>query len=231
MIKLQLLIIGILILAVQAFAQPVFDLSIDNNWINLSVEKYETHCFARYTIDFSIQNNNINIILKDTAEQKCKQKCNIAMEFDIYQVPTGNYNLYVYLDESNLLSNKENRKLLYKKDLKITSNFAKSPLSYNFRHTICNANIEEKSNTGIEVYPNPSNSKLTVKFGLKSKADVSFKILNFLGKEVLNYEKKGLSQGSQVLNIESDNLQPGMYIGKLNASNGQVYSFKILWSK
>lgn len=231
MFKLYILIIGFLMMAVHIFAQPVYDLSIDNNWINLSVDRFETHCMARYSIEFSIQNSNINIVLKDTSEQKCKQKCTIAMEFDVYQVPTGNYNLYIYLDEGNLLNNKDNRKLLYKKDLKISSNFAKSPLSYNFRHTICNSGNDEKTNSGIEVFPNPSSSKITIKFDLKSKADVNFIILNFLGKEVLNYDKKGLSQGTQVLNIESENLQPGMYIGKLSASNGQVYSIKIVWSK
>lgn len=218
-------------LALPIFAQPQYDISIDNNWVNISIEKFETHCLAEYFIDFSIQNNSINVILKDTSIQKCKTKCNIEMEIDIYQVPPGNYALHIYLDESGLLSNKENRKLIHKKDIKITSNFVKSPLSFNFRHTKCNNGTEQQTGNNIEVFPNPGNSKLTIKFDLKSKSDVNFKVLNFLGKEVINYDKKGMNQGTQIINLESENLQPGMYIGKLTASNGQVYSVKILWSR
>jgi len=218
-------------MAATLIAEPQFDISIDNNWVNISIDKYETHCLSKYNIDFSIQNNTINIFLNDTSEQRCKSKCNIEMEIDVYQIPQGTYVLNIFAEENSLLNSKENRKLLYKKEIKITSSYAKSPLSYNFRHTSCNSSNEVQSINGLEIYPNPGNSKLTIKFDLKSKADVNFKILNFLGKEVLNYDKKGMSQGIQTINLESDNLQPGMYIGKFTASNGQVYSVKILWSK
>lgn len=213
------------------FAEPEVDISIDNNWVNVSIQKFETHCFANYYIDFSIQNNTINVVLKDTSLQNCKTKCDIEMELDIYQVPQGNYVLNIFSENNNLLESPDNRKLINKKEIKITSNYAKSPLSYNFRHTICNQGNEAEKTNGLEIYPNPSNSKLTIKFDLKSKADVNFKVLNFLGKEVLNYDKKGMSKGTQLISIESDNLQPGMYIGKFTGSNGQVYSVKILWSK
>lgn len=230
MFRFYLIIFSFLLLAAEIFAQPNYDISIDNNWVNISVDKFETHCLAEYSIDFSIQSNIINIVLNDTSDQKCKSKCNIEMEIDIYQIPQGNYTLNIFTEDNNLLNSRDNRKLIYKKEVKISSNFAKSPLAYNFRHSTCNNN-ESLPVNGLEVYPNPGNSKLTIKFDLKSRADVNFKVLNFLGKEVLSYDKKSMSAGIQVLNIESDNLQPGMYIGKLTASNGQVFSVKILWSR
>ncbi|HRP01449.1 MAG TPA: T9SS type A sorting domain-containing protein [Candidatus Kapabacteria bacterium] len=231
MLKFYLTIIGMLFFANGLFSEPQVDISVDNNWVDLSIKNFESHCYAKYIVDFSIQNNTINVILSDTSEQKCKSKCNIELELDIYQVPQGNYVLNLYLDESNGVGAKEAKKLISKKDIKISSNYAKAPLSYSFRHTSCTGINESPVFTGLEVYPNPATSKLTLKFDLKSRADVNFKVLNFLGKEVLNYDKKNMPQGVQLISLDSENLQPGMYIGKFTASNGQVYSVKLLWSK
>lgn len=220
-----------MISAVSLLAQPQYELSIDNNWFNLIVNHYETHNYARFAVDLNIQNSSIIITLNDTAQQRSKSKCNIEMEFDIYQIPQGNYTLYLYQDDWYANSNRENKKLLYKKDIKISSNYAKSPLSFNFRNSMCNQSADNQNGKRLEVFPNPGSSVISLKFDLKSKSDVNFKILNFLGKEVLNYDKKGMSQGTQLISLEAENLPPGMYIGKLTASNGQVYSVKILWSK
>ncbi len=230
MVKLFYIIILFNLFRLYLFAQPQVNLTIDDNWLNIKVLGLETHCFANYKIDISIQNNNLLVFLKDTSVQKCKSNCNIDLEININQIPQGNYNIQIFSEElAQYGYNKDSRKLIYKKDIKIIDNFARSPLSYDYKQSNCTNTNEIVS--GLEVYPNPISSKLTIRFELKSRSDINFKILNFLGKEVLTIERKNLSAGINTITLDADNLQPGMYVAKLNSTNGQSFSVKLLWSK
>ena len=231
--NLYLIVCMIFVPIMVAVSQPQFSLSTDDNMLIIKIHNFDSQCYAKYDMELQIQSNNINIFLRDTSNQKCKTNCSIDMSININQLPQGNYNVYIFKEELTQYSYaKDARKQIYKKDFKISENYSKSPLSYDISHTSCSPQNENSQiQGGIEVYPNPISSRLTVKFDLKSKADINFKVLNFLGKELISFDKKNLTSGIQTLNIDADNLQPGMYLGKLTASNGQVYSIKLIWSK
>ncbi len=159
MIKnLLLLLIISTVFSFFLMAQPQVNLTVDDNWMNIKVKDLESHCNAVYKVDLSIQGNNINIFIRDTSFQKCKSTCNIDLEININQIPQGNYNIFIYNEELVQYGyNRDIRKLLFKKDAKITENFSRSPLSIDYNQTYCN-NINENINNGLEIYPNPISS-------------------------------------------------------------------------
>ena len=235
--KIQLLYLNIAVLFLfslnNLIAQSAINIDVDDNLVNVKISKFETHCNARYQMEMQIQNSQINIILKDTSAQRCRQNCEIDFDLNISQIPAGNYQINIFADDN--FNGKELKRLLFKKEFLITSNFSKSPLSYEFRHSICKntneSNPSSSNKDSFEIFPNPTVSKISVKFNLRSKSDINFKIMNLLGKELYSVNHKSLQSGQNTITIDADMLQPGMYICKLTGSNGQSYSSKLLWSK
>lgn len=78
----------------------------------------------------------------------------------------------------------------------------------------------------MEVFPNPTDGLLNVRFGLKDGADMRAEVLNILGESVLGESFGKLSSGEHMKQIDLGNLGSGVYLVNL-VSNGQVSSFRV----
>ncbi|MEP1304820.1 MAG: T9SS type A sorting domain-containing protein [Balneola sp.] len=68
-------------------------------------------------------------------------------------------------------------------------------------------------------YPNPFNPSTTINFVLPQASQVSLKVYNMLGQEVLTLVNERMSSGSQSVQFDASNLASGMYVYRLNAGS------------
>jgi len=74
-------------------------------------------------------------------------------------------------------------------------------------------------------YPNPFNPSTKINFGLPEKSDVTLKIFNLLGQEVLTILEKEYSAGNHTVNFNANDLTSGIYIYAISARgiNGKIF--------
>jgi hypothetical protein len=235
----SLIIVLVTIVSSGLYSQEKIDIKVDENLVNVRIINFNANCCSKFVQDFSINNNNnqIYLTIRDTSAQKCKCMCNFDLETNISQIPQGNYIIFIYIEELIQYGYPiDIKKLITKREIIVKDNYSKSPLSYDFKQSTCKSGTDvtitqSSSKEFLEIFPNPSASKVTLKFNLKSKADITFKLLNFLGKEVYSTESKDLTSGYHNIQINVNDLPQGLYLGKLSASNGQSQSVKLMWSK
>lgn len=71
----------------------------------------------------------------------------------------------------------------------------------------------------ISLFPNPASEKLTISFDLKNPEDVSFTVLDEIGKTQLLRKKETYAVGKNSSTIDVDKLAPGVYLLKLETQN------------
>jgi len=71
---------------------------------------------------------------------------------------------------------------------------------------------------GVELYPNPTEDVVNVKFGLVSAQKLNFTITDLSGKELHNQVIFG-AEGTNVITYDTDKLAAGLYLVKLNTGN------------
>jgi PKD repeat protein len=69
-------------------------------------------------------------------------------------------------------------------------------------------------------HPNPFNPSTTIKFGLPEESEVTLKIFNILGEEIITLVNETLKAGSHLVQWNAGNLSSGIYIYQLSAING-----------
>ena len=222
--------------SVQLFSEERFEIIVDENLVTIKNTDILTNCCSSFQSELNINNNVISITQRDTSIQKCKCMCNFDLSYSISQIPPGNYTLVIYREEYTKFGYNEYKKYqVHKSKFAVESSQSKSPLSFDFKQTPCKRNTESFQESypknGIEVYPNPASSYVTVRFDMKKAGDASIRVLNFLGKEVAILKRFNLSEGIQTISFEMNDIPSGFYVGKLTTSSGQNYSFKIAWSK
>ena len=68
-------------------------------------------------------------------------------------------------------------------------------------------------------YPNPFNPSTTIQFELPHASDVSFKVYNVLGQEVLTLVEEEKPAGVYNVQFSAENLASGMYVYRLQAGD------------
>jgi hypothetical protein len=68
-------------------------------------------------------------------------------------------------------------------------------------------------------YPNPFNPSTTIKFNLPKTSEVTLKIYNILGKEVVTLVSDRLSTGSYAYEWDASNLASSVYLYRLEAGD------------
>jgi hypothetical protein len=99
-----------------------------------------------------------------------------------------------------------------------------SPRNFNGRVQYCltTTNIDEYSATqGLDVYPNPSNGLFNIDLSSFNSEDVTLKVYNIVGKEIIN---KKVTNASNNYNIDLTNQPEGMYIIKVLTENKKYIS-------
>ncbi len=87
-------------------------------------------------------------------------------------------------------------------------------------------NVIPKKYSLAQNYPNPFNPTTKISFGLPEKAQVSLKIFNLLGQEVLTILNKELTAGNHSISFNAGNLTSGVYIYTISAKgiNGKNFT-------
>jgi hypothetical protein len=68
-------------------------------------------------------------------------------------------------------------------------------------------------------YPNPFNPSTTISFNLPQASEVTLKVYNMLGQEVVTLLNSRMSSGIQTIKFDASNLASGMYIYRLQAGS------------
>lgn len=68
-------------------------------------------------------------------------------------------------------------------------------------------------------YPNPFNPTTVIQFSIPKRADVSLKVFNILGQEVVSLIDKEMDRGIHRINFDATNLSTGIYFYRLQAGN------------
>ena len=87
------------------------------------------------------------------------------------------------------------------------------------------SSIDENDNFGFAIYPNPMNSKATIKVNLSERSDVRLDVVNILG-EVNLSKTFGLNVGNNSIDLDVSNLTSGIYFAHITA-NGETKTMKI----
>jgi hypothetical protein len=74
----------------------------------------------------------------------------------------------------------------------------------------------------MEVYPNPTNGMLNIRFATSKSGTTQVQILNVLGEEVLDFSFGNLPAGEHIKQVDLESLSGGVYL--LNIINGGEYS-------
>ncbi len=212
--------------------------TLKDNSLKVSITDLYTNCCSAYIGEYSINQteNTIRIVVTDTSNQRCRCMCNMDLEYTATSIQKGKYKVFVYLDELKKFGYpKDIRRLISRHDIEFAKECLEEELQGKLKQSVCKtinsviSRSEMKSE--IEVFPNPSNSMVTIRFYLKERNDVEIKILNFLGKDLMTMEYTGLSEGVNTVSFSAGDLPSGMYLGKLMTKSGNVSSFKVVWSK
>lgn len=240
MIKKILLIFCVLILTLNAGkAAESVNVLVDDNLVTIKISDVYANCCSSFQPEFSISGNTVVLLYRDTSSQKCRCMCNYDLSYAISQIPKGDYNLVVNREELKRYGYPDDAVVnISKTKFKVEKDHSKNPLGYDFRQSPCKSSSPEQHKRStrevrqeVEVFPNPANSVVTIKFDLRTDSDVSIKITNILGKEILAINKSNLQEGLQTISFDVSELPAGIYIGKITSSEGQINSFKMLWSK
>lgn len=81
----------------------------------------------------------------------------------------------------------------------------------------------------LDIFPNPSNGKVNLNFKSDSNDEVTIKILNVDGKEIIREDLKG-NQGEFEKTIDINNAKPGVYIIRIE-QDGKMTTEKIILNK
>ena len=71
-------------------------------------------------------------------------------------------------------------------------------------------------------YPNPFNQTSTIEVNLKEAANLSLKVSNILGQEVMDIQRGMVTAGSYTFTIDGTDLQKGVYFYTVKANNSEV---------
>lgn len=239
--KLRLLFYFITLFLIQTvtYSQEKIEYFVDDNLLTVSLIDINANCCAGFLADYHINysGNVITVSVADTSSEKCRCVCDYDLTINIGPLPQGKYNVVVIKEESVKYAYPRDRKFtLGRKDVSIYAPHPKSPLTMEFRQSICKTAShsdfgDEQLKGGVELYPNPSAGAVSIKFNLKESSDVTIKLLNFIGKEIDEVKYPELKSGTNLVHLNLTNIPQGMYIGKIISSSGQMINFKLMWSK
>jgi len=86
-----------------------------------------------------------------------------------------------------------------------------------------NTGIEENSFVnGINIFPNPVQSKSTINFNLTEANTVTVKVLNNVGQTVMSDKLGKLGAGEQTFNLDATSLSSGFYLVELHVGNSVI---------
>lgn len=81
----------------------------------------------------------------------------------------------------------------------------------------------ETNEIGVVAYPNPVESEITLTFTLEQDSEVSFRLFDMIGNEVMRYHPSGsFSKGSHsfTFSLDARRIRPGLYMLQLSSSDG-----------
>ncbi|MBA3970748.1 MAG: T9SS type A sorting domain-containing protein [Bacteroidetes bacterium] len=96
--------------------------------------------------------------------------------------------------------------------------------------SICNylgVNPVESNNQDLIIYPNPTQSQITIEFNIFEEKNVSIEIKNILGQVVKSTDNKAFSSGLNKIEIDLSELSSGLFFAQIQIGN-KVISKKII---
>jgi len=81
---------------------------------------------------------------------------------------------------------------------------------------------EKNTDVSMLIYPNPSNNLANIVFTLDNPDEVSMKVYNILGEEVLREDSQMMSSGEQLIQVNTSTLKNGMYFLQLQVGSKQI---------
>ncbi len=94
----------------------------------------------------------------------------------------------------------------------------------------CLSTSLEDVNNVISIYPNPTNSIVTIEFESLSSDEIKIGIYNALGQEILNREISSFS-GEFKEKINLEDYSEGVYIVNIISNTGKLYTKRISYIK
>ncbi|PWH81886.1 S8 family serine peptidase [Brumimicrobium oceani] len=90
------------------------------------------------------------------------------------------------------------------------------------------ANVDEENlESGVNIYPNPSDDQITIDYNLSENTDVRLEILDATGRQIATHVMENQSNGKQSLTVSVSHLSKGIYICNLNIGK-EIISKKII---
>ncbi len=80
----------------------------------------------------------------------------------------------------------------------------------------------------IDLYPNPANSLTKITFGVKISSEISLKVFNLLGNEVLGIPAENRNVGMHEVIFSTENLSEGLYFINLYQNDKLAESAKLM---
>ena len=94
----------------------------------------------------------------------------------------------------------------------------------------CQSTSLEDINNDMFIYPNPTNSTVTIEFKSSIISEIKISVYNTLGQEIFNKEINSFSgQFKEKINLED--YSQGVYIVNVISNNGQLYTKRISYIK
>jgi hypothetical protein len=82
---------------------------------------------------------------------------------------------------------------------------------------------EIRNNNNLKIYPNPANTFAILDFGKIPHSNSSIEVYDVVGRKIVEYFPSNSQQ-----NIPVENYKNGMYILKIKAGDGKIYSEKLM---
>tara|TARA_B110000438_G_scaffold187052_1_gene178719 strand:+ start:239 stop:550 length:312 start_codon:yes stop_codon:yes gene_type:complete len=95
-----------------------------------------------------------------------------------------------------------------------------------FNHT----SVEDIFSEGFLVYPNPTNSDITIEFEFFNTSEIKIGVYNTLGQEIFNKEISSFS-GKFKEKINLGDYSEGVYIINIISNTGKLYTKRISYIK
>ncbi len=233
---IQLIMIAIISTASIGTAKEIITAGVSGSNVVISHNDINANCSAKFKSYIAMNGSRISITQIDTSKDRAYCNCDFDMKYYLNSLQPGTYTADIFREYQTRYGYPSNSKEQVGKVEFTVKAPTRSVLSaFDYEQSPCKGtDVKQRkqlNGSGLQVYPNPAVSNVTIKYELESDADVTLKLYNMLGKELMSVSRRDIDAGSHSIVLNAGELPPGMYVGKLTTSEGKAYSFKLTWSK
>ncbi len=229
------IILALVFLTGLSLAQDSVFVTINNDTIDIWNTGAFENCAFSVVFETTIANDTITIVEHDTMTNPVYCMCYFDLCASLTGLNPGNYHVDVFRKYEILYTPDS---LYYIGSTDFTYNGTAAPLNEIYLQSECynpqsitNQDFLPDNYLTIDNYPNPFNSKTTIRYSVPHPSFVNITVYDVLGKEIVTLVNNNQGKGTYVTYFDGSVFSSGIYFCKLRVSRNLSKTIKLILMK